>query len=355
MRIIPKNCASGVAVTMVGDRGTALAAREARWTRCGRTSTTHCATCSRARVHHRRGGDARARHRRQQRDLQRRQRRAAEAAAVLRNRTGWSASITCPKGSEASMSGSELHRRPETQRSRSRTRPRFTRSRTSSSPAKASPCGSTSREVSASLFNVLRVRPALGPHVQRRREHAGQDQRRHPVATGSGSSASAATRRSSARTISSTASPMEVVGVMPAGFSYPAGARRGCRSSTTRTSSPKQRAAWYLTGRRPRLKPGVTPQQVGRRSRDARRAISRAQYPDANDGVGMTTFPLHERWSATSAGRCSSCWARSGFVLLIACANVANLLLARAAARESRDGGPRPRSAPDAAGWSASC
>ena len=95
----------------------------------------------------------------------------------------------------------------------------------------------------------------------------------------------------------------------------------------------KQRGAWYLDVVA-RLKPGVTPEQSAAEVETLGRNLAR-QYPDANEGVGMTTFPLHEAMVGDIRRSVFILLGAVGFVLLIACANVANLLLARSAARES--------------------
>jgi putative ABC transport system permease protein len=187
-------------------------------------------------------------------------------------------------------------------------------------------------EVSASLFSVLRVRPALGRAFNADENTPGRNnlvilshglwQQRF------GSDPSVIGRRITLDGVSK-----EVVGVMPAGFSYPSGRDAWLPVDYDEGFVTKQRGAWYLSVVA-RLKPGVTPQQSAAEVEAIGRNLAR-QYPDANAEIGMTTYPLLEAMVGNIRPSVMILLGAVGFVLLIACTNVANLLLARAATRET--------------------
>ncbi len=124
--------------------------------------------------------------------------------------------------------------------------------------------------------------------------------------------------------------PFTVIGVAPAAAQllYPA----DLWTPFIPSHSPEQRKPHYLVvfGR---LKPGITIEQARADMTAVADGIARIA-PDTNKGWGVTVDPLRASLVGTKLrGTSLALAAVAGFVLLMACANVANLMLARGAGR----------------------
>ena len=82
-----------------------------------------------------------------------------------------------------------------------------------------------------------------------------------------------------------------------------------------------------------RLRPGVSLEQA-QAEMDAISRNLAAAHPETNNGLSVRVVPLRDQVLGGSRRVLFLLFACTGFVLLVACGNVANLLLARAAARQ---------------------
>lgn len=120
-----------------------------------------------------------------------------------------------------------------------------------------------------------------------------------------------------------------IIGVMPAGFAFPD--NHEMWTPLVYEPKPDQRASHYLAGWA-RLKPGVTLDEAQSELTTIAARLAR-EYKSYNHDKTFLARSARDEATADVAVLMRLMLGATVFVLLIACANVANLLLARAAAR----------------------
>jgi putative ABC transport system permease protein len=186
--------------------------------------------------------------------------------------------------------------------------------------------------VSASFFNVLGVQPARGRGFRAEENQPARAQVA-VIADALWRSRFGGDPAVLGRKIRIDGQPVEVVGIAPAAFSFPEGVEIWMPLPYDEGFRTKSRGAWYLNliGR---LNPGVTASAGDREIATIMSRLAR-EYVDANEGLGGQARPLHEFIVGDTRSGLMLLLGAVGLVLLIACVNVANLMMGRLAARES--------------------
>lgn len=185
---------------------------------------------------------------------------------------------------------------------------------------------------SDNLFNLLGDKPALG-----RGFLPGEDRDNAPhiavLSDGLWRRRFGADPRAIGKTIMLSGDPYTIVGVMPARFRFPATVSRDAwLPLQLHPEQYAQRGSHWLNviGRlKPRV--GLNEANVQMHQIAARLA---AQYPDQQKDRSVLSVPLRQDLTSTVRPALLVLLGAAALVLLIACANVANLLLARASDRQ---------------------
>ena len=202
--------------------------------------------------------------------------------------------------------------------------------------ARGEPEDAWAQNVSWEFFPALRVAPILGRTFTADDELAGR-QKVVLLSYGSWQRRFGGEREIVGRRVEINEEQWEVVGVLPRDFSYPIGSPRATEmfapmtlrdADRTRESSGKN-YNWTVIGR---LKDGVTLEQANEQMSSLSAALDE-MHPKWSPGRRARVAPLHEHLVGRAGTWMLMLLGAVALVQLIACANVANLMLARATVR----------------------
>jgi putative ABC transport system permease protein len=186
------------------------------------------------------------------------------------------------------------------------------------------------RGVTPNFFDVLGVQPALGRPFTAEEDAAKRKvivlsyalwQRRYgsdPTLPG--------------KSVLMDGEPVMVVGVMPRDFFFPDHEAMYWEPASFTAADLARRQSHFLNVVA-RLRPGVTLDRA-RSDMDALAKRLQQQYPESNTNMGTVVIPIREDFAGDTATGLWVLQIAAALVLLIACSNLANLLLARATGRQ---------------------
>ena len=138
------------------------------------------------------------------------------------------------------------------------------------------------------------------------------------------------------RTVDLSGTTFTIIGVAPSWFHFPnAEFQLWAPLSAIDIKNPAQakNRAFRIFTAIARLKSGATLEQAQAEAQVVSARLAR-EYPSTNEGVALTVVPLFESLVSDARPALAVLFGTVSLLLLIACANVANLMLARATVRE---------------------